>query len=177
MPFRSVPYPHLSQHPPLSFSRSDTRGLHHACEPMSEILNGCADIPSQEREERERRCGEREIRLEDTGNVALNIVWSRYCLSLFLSFSLIDFIVLSFSLRFSCPFYLIMVVVICPRIHASSFSVRDGEFEKCSALVCFGTGRVASVIWGVKLPSISANVCFSSTTGSDIWTCSFLFHC
>lgn len=45
---------------------------------------------------------------------------------------------------------------------------RDGEFEMCSSLVCFGTGRVASVIWEVKLPNISANVCLSSTTGPDL---------
>lgn len=140
---------------------------------MSEILNCSADLSSPERDERERCCGEREIRLEDARNVALNIICSCYCFSLSstsssLSFllSLIDFIVLSFALRFPRPFYLLMVVVNCPRIHASS--VRDGEFEKCSALVFFGTGRVVSVILEVKLASISANVCLSSTTGSDL---------
>lgn len=50
----SMPIPASSS---LFLSLSDTRGLHHACEPFSEILNGSADLSSQKREEKESAVG------------------------------------------------------------------------------------------------------------------------
>lgn len=140
MPFRCVPYSHLSQHPPLSLS--DMQSLHQGCKPISKILNGpAADLSSWEKkvcfEERGHKTRGQSTLYGAIIIFPLNVL---FFLSLVLILSICIFYEISLL-------YLVMTIVV--NIFFSHIHVVKSAVCYCSYLFC--SGHVASVNWRVSV--------------------------